>query len=88
MDISEEEERTQDVENKRMEEKWIGFTPRTGEKRKSYYNWLSKQANQMEKTLKQDGVTHSRTRKDILKQRKKAYEEEAKRIKDLIEDGR
>jgi len=88
MDTSEEEERTQEVEEKRMKEKWLGVTPRQSRKRGDYYTWLEKQANQMRKTLDQDAVNHSRARKEVLRHRERAYIEEAKRIKDLIADGK
>ena len=88
MDVSEQTEHVENIEAQRMKEKGIFWTPRTNEKRIQYANWLNKQHKQQRKTLLQDGVTHSRARKDQLRRLAGAYKEEYKRMKDLIEDGR
>lgn len=88
MDISEEEEFQQKREHDRMTERGLFWNPRTIEKRKAYHSWLEKQAKQRQKTLELEGTVHSRGARDQLKRSKRMFEEEAKRIKDLIEDGR
>ena len=88
MDISEQTEHVENIEANRMREKGIFWNPRTQEKREQYARWLLKQHNQQRKTLMQDGVTHSRARKDQLRRLAGAYKEEYKRMKDLLEDGR
>jgi len=87
-DISQQTEHIENIEADRMREQGIFWTPRKEEKRKQYCRWLKKQHNQQQKTLMQDGVTHSRARKDQLRRLAGAYKEEYKRMKDLIEDGK
>ena len=88
MDISEELEVQSQIERDRMKEKAGFWNPKTLSRRQSYLAWLQKQANQRQKTLELDGVSHNKAMKDHLRRQKLMYEEEAKRIKDLIEDGR
>ena len=91
MDISEQEESNKLIAKQRFEEgvKRAGFwNPSTINKQKMYKEWLTKQIDQRQKTIELDGATHSRDYKDILRHEKKAYVEEAKRIKDLIKDGK
>ena len=88
MDISEQTEIQAKVEEDRMKERAGFWNPNTLQRQKSYLSWLEKQANQRKKTLELDGVSHNRLMKDHLKREMKMYEEEAKRIKDLIEDGK
>lgn len=87
-DLSEQEEAILKNETDRFKERAGFWNPPKGEKQQQYLLWLQKQANQRQKTLELDGVSHSRPRKELLRRQKKAYEEEYKRIKDLIEDGR
>jgi hypothetical protein len=88
MDVSENEELIE-ARQKRLEKerKGLMWSPRGIDKLTQYYNWLSKQANQREKTLLLDGVTHSKARRAELRADMKAYAEKAKEIKDKIEDG-
>lgn len=88
MDLSEQEEVILKNEIDRFKERSGFWNPPKGERQKQYLVWLKKQADQRQKTLELDGVTHSRQRKELLRRQKKAFMEEYKRIKDLIEDGR
>jgi hypothetical protein len=88
MDISEQLEEQKIIEENRMKKTAGLWNPTTKERQIAYHSWLTKQANQRQKTLDDDSVTHSRPMKDLLKRQKRMYEEEANRVKDLIEDGR
>ena len=88
MDISEQLEDAEYNERFRMAERGSFWNPTTTQRRKAYYEWLVKQAKQQRKTLELSGVTHGRSMKDALLRREQMYIEEAKRIKDLIEDGK
>jgi hypothetical protein len=88
MDFSEQEEKVLKDADNRFKEKSGMWNPTTTARQKSYLEWLEKQVNQRQKTLELDGVTHSKVYKEILRRQKKSYEEEYKRIRDLIEDGK
>ena len=53
-----------------------------------YMEWNFKQSKQRLQTLNQKKVNHDSDRKDQLRQEAKAFEEEGKRVKDLIVDGK
>jgi len=65
--------------------KWAPTKP---EGQKARISWLRKQARQRNQTLKQKGVTHTPERVTQLKDEAKWFREEAKRLKDYMEDGR
>ena len=88
MDISEQEKENKKLFTVRMKERGLFWNPTTKERQQKYNAWLTKQADQRQKTLELDGTTHSRIRKEQLRHEKKAFIEEAKRIKDLIKDGK
>lgn len=71
---------------KRNKELW-NWKPNNVQQAKIRYNWCLKQAQQRQKTLELDGVTHSREYKQYLRDEKKIYEKEAARLKDYIDDG-
>jgi len=86
--ISEQEKRQTENERERRNKQLGIWNPKAGQARINYMNWLKKQAEQRQKTLELDGVTHSREYKDRLREEKKYYMEEYKRVKDLVEDGK
>lgn len=88
MDITDEEKRMDKEEEDRMKERLgLMWNPTSKERLQFYQSWLLKQANQRQKTLELDGVTHSRDRKDQLRREKRAFEEKFKEIRDKIKDG-
>jgi hypothetical protein len=85
---SEQEQRQINKEKEERNKRLGIWNPRDKANQITYLAWLEKQANQRQKTFELEGATHSPEYKKRLKREKKLYEEEAKRIKDLIEDGR
>ena len=53
-----------------------------------YMEWNFKQSKQRLQTLNQKKVNHDSDRKDQLRKEAKTFEEEGKRVKDLIADGK
>ena len=88
MDTSLQEAEIKKAGEERLSERLDGmYQPSSTARAKMYLSWLRKQANQRQKTLELDGVTHSREMKEILRKDKKGYIEEIKRILDAIKDG-
>jgi len=85
---SEREQRDIDEDKERRNKRLGYWNPRGEVRQKQYLDWLKKQAKQRTKTLELDGASHSRDYKNVLKQERKWFEEEAKRVKDLLEDGK
>ena len=88
MDTSEQEAINMELAEQRFRERAGFWNPNTKTKQMMYLEWVNKQVNQRQKTLELDGVTNSKDMKSLLRMEKKAFVEEAKRIKDLIEDGK
>ena len=88
MDITDEEEANFQVAEQRFKERAGFWNPTTKARQKMYLSWIEKQVNQRQKTLELDGATHNKGYKEVLRREKRAYEEEAKRITDLIKDKR
>ena len=88
MDISLQEAEIKKSGEERLNERLDGmYQPSSTVRAKMYLSWLQKQAKQSQKTLELDGVTHSRELKKLLREQKLGFIEEAKSIKDAIEDG-
>jgi hypothetical protein len=89
METKTDQELRMEKDERERRNKRLGFwNPSAGTRQKQYYNWLRKQADQRQKTLELDGVSHSRQYKNRLRMERAWYIEESKRVADLIEDGR
>jgi hypothetical protein len=64
------------------------WNPTKKERLEAHYKWLLKQSKQRRQTLRQKGVRYYPEYQEQLESEARWYKEEAKRIKDLIEDGK
>jgi len=85
--MTDKEKRQLDMEKEKRNKALGLWKPKKITAAKNQMHWCLKQAAQRQKTLELDGATHSKAYKDRLREEKRIYEEEAKRLKDFIDDG-